>query len=136
MFEDEEAGDPDNWIMQFNNIVGGVCHQHPHCDSGRVGTYQDLTVFPFVALHGFGLHTFSLWLLPQGLDYGFMHEFNADQIVFMRGDFVHASVPSTATRGHMEFFPFLQQVGIDGIPSGCEVTAKSPPFRGNTLQFH
>ena len=105
MFEDEDEGDPDNWIMQFNSIVGGVCHQHPHCDSGRVGTYQDLSVFPFVALHGFGLHTFSLWLLPQGLDYGFMHEFKADQIVFMRGDMVHAGVPSTSTRGHMEFFP-------------------------------
>ncbi len=25
MFEDEEAGDPENWIMQFNTIVGGVC---------------------------------------------------------------------------------------------------------------
>ena len=105
MFEEEDAGDPENWIMQFNTLVGGVCYQHPHCDSGRVGTYQDLHVFPFVALHGFGLHTFSLWLLPQGLDYGFMHEFNADQILFMRGDFVHAGVPSTATRGHMEFFP-------------------------------
>jgi hypothetical protein len=91
--------------MQFNTIVGGLCHQHPHCDSGRVGSYQDLTVFPFVALHGYGLHSFSLWLLLQGLDYGFMHEFNADQILFMRGDFVHAGVPSTASRGHMEFFP-------------------------------
>ena len=105
MFEGEVAGDPENWMLHFNSIVGGVCHQHLHCDSGRVGMYQDLPIFPFVALHGFGLHTFSLWLLPQGLEYGFMNEFNADQILFMRGDFVHAGVPSALPRGHMEFFP-------------------------------
>jgi hypothetical protein len=34
-----------------------------------------------------------------------MHTFRADQIVFMRGDFVHAGVPSPIQRGHMEFYP-------------------------------
>ncbi len=114
MFEDEEAGDPENWIMQFNTVVGGVCHQHPHCDSGRVGTYQDLTIFPFVALHGYGL----------------MHEFNADQMLFMQASHRQPQGDTWSS------FPFLKQVGMDGMPSGCEVTAKSQPFRGNTLPFH
>ena len=34
-----------------------------------------------------------------------MHTFRADQITFMRGDFVHAGVPSNIPRGHMEFYP-------------------------------
>jgi hypothetical protein len=105
MYADEPAGDPDAWQLNLNSIVGGVCHQHPHCDAGRVGTYQGLPVFPFVALHGFGIHPFSVWILPQGFEYGFMHTFQPDQILFMRGDFVHAGVPSTIPRGHMEFFP-------------------------------
>jgi hypothetical protein len=105
MFPEEPAGDPTAWQLNFNSIVGGVCHQHPHCDAGRVGTYQGLSIFPFVALHGFGVHPFSLWVLPPGFEYGFMHTFRADQIVFMRGDFVHAGVPSPIQRGHMEFYP-------------------------------
>lgn len=105
MFKDEEAGDPNAWQLNFNSIVGGVCHQHPHCDAGRVGTYHGLSIFPFVALHGFGIHPFSVWVLPPGFEYGFMHTFRADQILFMRGDFVHAGVPSTIPRGHMEFYP-------------------------------
>ena len=48
-----------------------------------------------------------------------MHEFTADQIVFMRGDFVHAGVPSTATRGHMEFFP---------LPAAGWHTSRRHPF--------
>jgi hypothetical protein len=97
MFPDEDASDPNVWQLNFNSIVGGVCHQHPHCDASRVGTYQGLSIFPFVALHGFGIHPFSLWVLPQGFEYGFMHTFRADQIVFMRGDFVHAGMPSLSS---------------------------------------
>jgi hypothetical protein len=37
--------------------------------------------------------------------YGFLHAFAPDQIVFLRGDFVHAGVPSAVPRGHMKFFP-------------------------------
>ena len=107
MFGDDDAGDVQNWLANINSIVGGVCHQHPHCDQGRVGTYQDLPVFPFVSLHGFGVYPFSLWILPQGVEYGFMHTFAADQIVFLRGDCVHAGVPSPTPRGHMEFFPLM-----------------------------
>jgi hypothetical protein len=107
MFGDLPAGDVNNWNANINVIVGGICHQHPHCDHGRVGTYQDLEVFPFGALHGFGVSPFSLWILPPGLEYGFMHNFEADQIVFIRGDCVHAGVPSAVPRGHYEFFPLL-----------------------------
>jgi hypothetical protein len=45
MFPGEDAGDPSVWQLNFNSIVGGVCHQHPHCDAGRVGTYQRLSIF-------------------------------------------------------------------------------------------
>ena len=107
MFGDSPAGDVDNWNANLNSIVGGVCHQHPHCDHGRVGTYQDLEIFPFGALHGYGLTPFSLWILPPGLEYGFMHTFASDQIVFLRGDCVHAGVPSPVPRCHYEFFPLL-----------------------------
>ncbi len=34
-----------------------------------------------------------------------MHTFERHQILFMRGDFVHAGVPSRVPRGHMEFYP-------------------------------
>jgi len=107
MFPDEPAADVNNWRANINSVVGGVCHQHPHCDQGRVGTYQDLDIFPFGALHGFGVNPFSLWILPPGLEYGFMHTFAADQIVFIRGECVHAGVPSPVPRGHYEFFPLL-----------------------------
>jgi hypothetical protein len=107
MYGDSPAGDVNNWNANLNSIVGGVCHQHPHCDHGRVGTYQDLGIYPFGALHGYGLTPFSLWILPPGVEYGFMHTFAADQIVFLRGDCVHAGVPSPVPRCHYEFFPRL-----------------------------
>jgi hypothetical protein len=110
MFADEAAGDPNNWIMKNNSIVGGTNYQHPHCDSGRAGRYQNLEMFPFVTLHGFGTYPFALWILPEGYEYGFLHTFDADDILFMRGDMVHAGVPSPLPRGHMEFYP-LQAAG-------------------------
>ncbi len=94
-------------LLEKRAAILWVCHQHPHCDQGRVGTYQDLDIFPFDALHGFGVNPFSLWILPPGLEYGFMHTFAADQIVFIRGDCVYAGVPSPVPRGHYEFFPLL-----------------------------
>ena len=104
---DGAAGMSGNWKLNWNALVGGINYQHPHTDAGRVGSFQNLEVFPFVALHGFGLDPFSLWLLPDPfeLKYGFLHTFEAHQIVFMRGDVVHAGVPSPVPRGHMEFFP-------------------------------
>ncbi len=52
MFGNDAASDPSNWIMKNNSIVGGTNYQHPHCDSGRAGRYQNLEMFPFVTLHG------------------------------------------------------------------------------------
>ncbi len=107
MFEGGAAGNSANWKLNWNTLIGGTNYQHPHTDTGRVGTYNSLDVFPFVALHGFGLDSFTLWLLPEpvNLRYGFLHTFEAHQLLLMRGDFVHAGVPSTIPRGHMEFFP-------------------------------
>jgi hypothetical protein len=105
MFVDGEAGNPSNWIMKNNSIVGGTNYQHPHCDSGRAGRYQNLQMFPFVTLHGFGTYPFALWILPEGYEYGFLHTFDADDILFLRGDMIHAGVPSLQPRGHMEFYP-------------------------------
>jgi hypothetical protein len=110
--QNPEAGDPKNWIMDFNSIVGGLGHQHPHSDHARSGAYKSLKLFPFVGLHGFNLEPFSLWLLPPNSDYGFMHTFEPHQILFMRGDQVHAGVPSATPRGHMEFFP-LPEAGYE-----------------------
>ena len=106
MFEGHAANSA-HWKLNWNTLVGGINYQHPHTDTGRVGTYHNLDVFPFVALHGFGLDPFSLWLLPEPFDlrYGFLHTFESHQMLLMRGDFVHAGVPSLIPRGHMEFFP-------------------------------
>jgi hypothetical protein len=50
-----------------------------------------------------------MWLLPKPFSntnkYGFLHTFKASQMLLMRGDFVHAGVPSTVPRGHMAFYP-------------------------------
>ncbi len=46
-----------------------------------------------------------MWILPEGYEYGFLHTFDADDILFLRGDMVHAGVPSLLPRGHMEFYP-------------------------------
>jgi hypothetical protein len=102
------AGCSSHWKYNWNVLVGGVNHQHPHTDTAsRAGSYEGLDVFPFVAFHGFGIDPFSLWLLPDPLHYmyGFMHIFEAHQILFLRGDIVHAGVPSRVPRGHMDFFP-------------------------------
>jgi hypothetical protein len=99
MFEGD-AGNSANWKLNWNTLVGGINYQHPHTDTGRTGTYQNLDVFPFVALHGFGLDLFSLWLLPEPFElrYGFLHTFESHQMLLMRGDFVHAGVPSNIPR--------------------------------------
>ena len=103
--QNNKASDPTNWKLNFNSIVGGQGYQHPHCDIGRPGSFKDLDIFPFVGLHGFGLNEFSLWLLPPKSDYGFLHMFESYQMVFLRGDQVHAGPASPIPRGHMEFLP-------------------------------
>ena len=104
-----KAGKAANWKMGFTSIVNGTGYQHPHADCGRPDSLKGLKMFPFVTIHGFGLDRFSMWLLPDPFSnsnkYGFLHTFEASQMLLMRGDFVHAGVPSTVPRGHMKFFP-------------------------------
>ena len=101
------AGIAANWTIVTTTIIGGINYQHPHSDFGVVESYAELNIFPFVCLHGFGIDPYSLWLLPDALHnkYGFLHTFRPDQIIFLRGDFIHAGVPSRVPRGHFKFFP-------------------------------
>ena len=96
-----------NWKARQQLLKGGVNHQHPHCDNAIVNTYANLDVFPFVCIHGFGMDEFSVWLLPNPLQrhYGFLHKFEAKNMLIMRGDFVHAGAPGTTPRAHLEIFP-------------------------------
>ena len=101
------AGLASNWTIGTTTIVGGINYQHPHSDCGVVESFDKLKIFPFVCLHGFGVDTYSLWLLPDAMNtkYGFLHTFRPDQIIFLRGDFIHAGVPSNVPRGHFKFYP-------------------------------
>ncbi len=67
--------DPHNWNMTQNIVFGGVNHQHPHCDQAKAGAFLNEPIFPFVAIHGFGVHDFEVWLLPakkKQREYGFL----------------------------------------------------------------
>ena len=72
-----------------------------------------ILVFPFVALHSFGQNEFRLWVLPQPekKTFGFLHTFDKLNLVFMRGDFVHAGAVGKYPRGHMVFF-FTSSGGV------------------------
>jgi hypothetical protein len=102
-----ERGKFTNWIAAANVVKGGDNYQHAHCDQGRYDEFNNLDLFPFVALHAFGVEEFQLWVLPQPdkRTYGFLHTFAPKNMVFLRGDFVHAGAIGTSPRGHMEFFP-------------------------------
>ena len=103
------AGNAANWKMGFTSLLNGSGYQHPHSDAGRADSYKGMKIFPFVSIHGFGVEAFSMWLLPEPFSnsnkYGFLHTFEPHQMLLMRGDFVHAGVPSPIPRGHMNFFP-------------------------------
>ncbi len=103
------AGKATNWKSGYTSLINGTGFQHPHADAGRPDSYKGLKIFPFVTLHGFGIDEFSVWLFPDPYSNtnkcGFLHKFKANQMLFMRGDFVHAGVPSKIPRGHMKFFP-------------------------------
>ena len=101
------AADPANWNMTQSIVWGGIDHQHPHCDQGKAGSYQYEQIFPFVCIHGFGLHEFTMWLLPlkKKREYGFPYRFPKKAMLFMRGDFIHAGACSQQTRSHLEFYP-------------------------------
>lgn len=103
------AGSAANWKLGMTSLMNGSGYQHPHSDAGRPESYKGMKIFPFVTIHGFGTDSFSMWLLPDPFSnankYGFLHTFEPHQILLMRGDFVHAGVPSPIPRGHMKFFP-------------------------------
>jgi len=102
-----DPANPDNWHMAQNVVWGGTGHQHPHCDQGKAGSFNTEQIFPFVCIHGFGLHEFVMWLLPahKRRDYGFPFRFPKNAMLFMRGDFIHAGAYSQLTRAHLEFWP-------------------------------
>ena len=49
------TADPRNWACEHNFVVGGVEYQHPHADLAKPGSFTNDHVFPFVAVHGFGV---------------------------------------------------------------------------------
>ena len=103
-----EKKNPQNWLTKMQNLVGGNTYQHPHSDQGRHQEYKDERTFPFVATHGFGIYQFELWLLPMTRGqhkHGFLHKFNAESLILMRGDFVHAGGVNFEPRCHMMFYP-------------------------------
>ena len=64
MFEGK-AGISANWKLGHTSLINGTGYQHPHADAGRPESFRGLNIFPFVALHGFGVDAFSLWLFPE-----------------------------------------------------------------------
>ncbi len=103
----------------------GENYQHAHSDQGRYDEYNNVEVFPFVALHAFGIEEFKLWVLsqpdkrtygfllwvlpqPDKRTYGFLHTFAPQNMVFMRGNFVHAGAVGTNPREHMDCFPRME----------------------------
>jgi len=102
-----DAADYGNWTAKQTILKGGANIQHPHCDNAVVNSYANLDVFPFVCIHTFGLREFTLWLHPNPMTraYGFEHTFHQNNLLLMRGDFVHAGGAGMHARAHMEFFP-------------------------------
>ena len=101
------SADPANWNMTQTIVWGGIDHQHPHCDQGKAACFQYEQMFPFVCIHGFGVHDFTMWLLPlnKKREYGFPYRFPNKSMLFMRGDFIHAGACSQESRSHLEFYP-------------------------------
>jgi hypothetical protein len=101
------AADPSNWFTAHNIVVGGQDHQHPHCDQGMQGSFASETIFPFVAVHGFGINAFQMWILPMKnrRDYGFLYQFPKTAILFLRGDCPHAGACLQEARDHISFWP-------------------------------
>jgi hypothetical protein len=121
-----EASKSVNWKYAQTILRGGVNYQHPHSDTARVNSYAGHDIFPFVCIHAFGQEPFSMWLGP-GLptrSYGFLHTFDAKNMLFMRGDFIHAGAVGTTPRAHMEFFP-LEGAGWTRKKSPWTYTAAS-----------
>jgi hypothetical protein len=107
MTNGRDPANPDNWHMAQNIVWGGTGHQHPHCDQGKAGSFNTDQIFPFVCIHGFGLHQFVMWLLPakRKREYGFPFRFPKNAMLFIRGDCIHAGAYSQLSRAHLEFWP-------------------------------
>ena len=106
--DDYDKKSPSNWLTRMQNVVGGTEHQHAHADLGRPHEYRDQDTFPFTAMHGFGVNSYQMWVLPNAnadIKYGFLNTFSATSLLLMRGDFVHAGGVAKEPRCHMEFFP-------------------------------
>jgi hypothetical protein len=101
------AADFANWKATQTILNGGTNIQHPHCDTAIVNSYSHLDIFPFVGIHGFGVEEFTMWLHPTPLvrQYGFEHTFKRNNLLLMRGDFVHAGAPGLFPRAHLAFYP-------------------------------
>ncbi len=59
---DSTASEYSNWKCAQTILKGGCNYQHPHSDTARVNSYAGLDIFPFVALHAFGVDKFTLWV--------------------------------------------------------------------------
>ncbi len=101
---------PSSWLKKMTNLVGGTEYQHAHSDQERANAFSQKTTYPFVAMHGFGVNSFEMWLLPQNLKHGFLHKFKPRSLLLMRGDFVHAGGTSKLPRCHMDFSRYPLQV--------------------------
>jgi hypothetical protein len=59
------AANTDNWNVSQSVVWGGIDHQHQHCDQGPAGSFHYEQIFPFVCIHGFGVHEFNMCLLRE-----------------------------------------------------------------------
>jgi hypothetical protein len=50
-----DAGIAANWKMGMTSLVNGIGYQHPHSDAGQPDSYKNMSIFPFVTIHGFGI---------------------------------------------------------------------------------
>ena len=58
--ESDKKKNPKHWIYKMINVVGGLEYQHAHADQGWGMDFEGEKIFPFVATHGFGVHTFQM----------------------------------------------------------------------------
>ncbi len=115
------AGNPENWKLDFNSIVGGIGYQHPHSDIGKAGAFKHLDIFPFVGLHGFGVNEFALWLLPPNIDYGFFTRSNRIKFCSCAGTKPMLESPPILLEDIWSFYLCPQQDTKSAIPSGAEL---------------
>jgi len=121
IFDDKDKANrknPDNWICKMTNIVGGELYQHAHADQAWPLELEGERTFPFVASHGFGMHSQQMWLLTKSArgknEYGILHTLPPTALLLMRGDFVHAGGALWYPRCHMKFYPRVEAGLVKG----------------------